>query len=160
METTPQCTVGIAYRNLLLSSSEAGFLMGCSCGSGRRPIDAALFKRRGLTPKHAYSLLDVRELPGNHRVLRLRNPWGQFVWRGGAWAEDWDGWTPELKAALPVEDRDRRAVGGTFWMSFADFVEHFDSVDICKVRIGWKELRLPGILPARWTTTTSRCVSP
>jgi Calpain family cysteine protease len=32
---------------------------------------------------------------------------------------------------------------GTFWMSFEDFIKHFDSLDVCRVT-KWSELRLRG----------------
>ena len=32
---------------------------------------------------------------------------------------------------------------GTFWMSFQDFVSHFDSLDVCRVR-NWDEIRVRG----------------
>lgn len=36
---------------------------------------------------------------------------------------------------------------GTFWISFNDVLKYFDCIDICKVRFGWNEIRLNGILP-------------
>lgn len=32
---------------------------------------------------------------------------------------------------------------GTFWMCFKDFVENFDSLDVCRVR-NWDEVRIRG----------------
>lgn len=32
---------------------------------------------------------------------------------------------------------------GTFWMSFKDFIEHFDCLDVCRVR-NWDEVRVRG----------------
>ncbi|KAB0799224.1 hypothetical protein PPYR_07104 [Photinus pyralis] len=125
----------------LLSSRQALFLMGASCGGGNMKIDEDEYQRRGLRPRHAYSLLDVRNV-GEHRLLQLRNPWGHYVWTGD-WSDDSDKWTPTLRSEL-IPDA---AKDGTFWISFGDVLKYFDCIDICKARCGWNEIRLSGILP-------------
>ncbi|RCN26930.1 calpain family cysteine protease, partial [Ancylostoma caninum] len=123
----------------ILSAREAGFIMGCSCGAGKRAVNEEVFRRNGLLAKHAYSVLDVRQ-EGEHRVLRLRNPWGSFVWKG-KWSNNWSGWPQDLKRKLLSGEPST----GTFWISYDDFLSHFDSVDIAKIRWyqGWAELRIP-----------------
>ncbi|VDK50017.1 unnamed protein product [Cylicostephanus goldi] len=113
----------------ILSAREAGFIMGCSCGAGKRPVNDELFRRRGLLSKHAYSILDVVQ-EGEHRLLKLRNPWGTFVWKG-KWSQNWPGWPKDLKRKLCSGEPST----GTFWIGYDDFVAHFDS--------GWAELRIP-----------------
>uniref|UniRef100_A0A915PW01 Calpain catalytic domain-containing protein n=1 Tax=Setaria digitata TaxID=48799 RepID=A0A915PW01_9BILA len=157
----------------LLSIREAGFIMGCSCGSGRRYVDEAEFRRMGLQIRHAYSLLDVKEynnqrhvfftllkfkIPGRtnalldatecySRVVRLRNPWGSFTWNG-PWCDTWSGWDESSRQILLPDGPE----AGAFWMPFLDFMQRFDSVEIAKVRSqqGWKELRVDCSIPQFW----------
>ena len=76
---------------------------------------------------HAYGINDVFEFDDAYnkgqkvRLLRLRNPWGNFEWQGD-WGDKSDCWTPELKIQLDLkEDAD----DGTFWMSFDDMKKYF-----------------------------------
>ncbi|XP_030753307.1 calpain-D-like isoform X2 [Sitophilus oryzae] len=125
----------------LLSSRQAMFLMGISCGGGNMKVDENEYNSKGLRPRHAYSLLDVRDIDG-YRLLKLRNPWGHFVWKGD-WSDNSSLWSRYLKEELlPDGPQD-----GTFWISFNDVLKYFDCIDICKVRNGWNEIRLNGILP-------------
>lgn len=50
----------------LLSGSESGFLMGCSCGNTSIMEDE--FRAVGLVPRHAYSMLDVKLVNGHRSV--------------------------------------------------------------------------------------------
>ena len=45
------------------------------------------------------------------RMLSVRNPWGQFEWKG-AWSDDDKRWTARMKKALAYEKTDN----GQFWM--------------------------------------------
>ncbi|GBP05145.1 Calpain-D [Eumeta japonica] len=143
----------------LLSSRQACFLMGASCGGGNMKVDEEEYQRLGLRPRHAYSVLDVVELEGPIRLLRLRNPWGHYTWRG-AFAHGCPRWTEAARRAVAVHtgladaDRDH----GVFWISFDDVLKYFDCIDICKVRVGWHEVRLAGILPPVSSTRHLTCL--
>ncbi|KAH3841104.1 hypothetical protein DPMN_114561 [Dreissena polymorpha] len=128
----------------LLSCRESMFLMGASCGAGNMKIDAESYHNLGLHARHAYSILDVKEIAG-HKLLRLRNPWGHHSWKGD-WSdgsEMWKNIPAEVKQGLMVQGGGM----GVFWIALDDLIKYFDSVDICKVRPDWHEIRVKGSFP-------------
>jgi hypothetical protein len=91
-----------------------------------------------LVPGHAYSVIIVKEAL-NHKLMNIRNPWGNFEWDGD-WSDKSSLWTREMKELInPVLDEN----DGTFWMSFGDFVKHFRSLNVCRVK-NWEEVRIKG----------------
>ena len=65
--------------------------------------------------------------------MRLRNPWGTFIWLG-EWSWAWPGWTRERRAAAGAAEHWQKP--GTFWLPFHRFAQYFDSVDIAQIRAG------------------------
>ena len=49
-------------------------------------------------------MLEIREEDG-HRLLRLRNPWGNVEWKGD-WSDNSSKWTARMKSRLSWVSRD------------------------------------------------------
>jgi hypothetical protein len=98
------------------------YLMGCSMMD--KGAEETEDNFNGLIQKHAYGILKVVEYKGN-KLLKLRNPWGNFEWRGD-WCDSDKNWTLEMKKELEHINED----DGTFWMSFKDFYYNFTHLDV------------------------------
>ncbi|KAL5117351.1 hypothetical protein ACEQ8H_004796 [Pleosporales sp. CAS-2024a] len=93
------------------------FLFGCGQMGG------VYGERRGIQEKHAYSIMEAREIDGQ-RLLKLRNPWGRTEWTG-RWSDGSEEWTPEWMQKLNHKFGD----DGVFWISYKDLLrtyQHFD----------------------------------
>ena len=74
--------------NFLVAMDRAKNLITCSTAGedkwtegGGTPVGGP-----GLVSGHAYSLIQARQTSDGHRLVQLRNPWGDFEWNG-----DWGG---------------------------------------------------------------------
>ncbi|CAK0865590.1 unnamed protein product, partial [Prorocentrum cordatum] len=141
----------------LVSCKEAGYLMGMGCTEeGCEKTMHHIVEEMGLQAPHAYGILDVREASVGGRIARLlkiRNPWGERAprtWQGD-WGKDSDKWTPELKRELGVVNSSGVPMDdpmSIFWMSFEDAKEYFAEIEICRVHVGWSEVRQRAWLPS------------
>jgi len=76
---------------------ESRALLGCSATGETEGMIRINNEETGLLSGHAYSLINYFELKKDgddgdeegpeHRILRLRNPWGMCEWNG-EWADD------------------------------------------------------------------------
>ncbi|CAG9329641.1 unnamed protein product [Blepharisma stoltei] len=126
---------------------EEGTLMGCSIDSEGVETDVIFDGEPcGLLAKHAYAIIDVLFIPNpkahntkkRHRLLRLRNPWGQREWLG-----KWSDKSPELRDNLDVVKKEIDKLGpdeifdpensndGTFLMCYRDWRRIFDNLFSC-----------------------------
>uniref|UniRef100_A0A182K7Q0 Calpain catalytic domain-containing protein n=1 Tax=Anopheles christyi TaxID=43041 RepID=A0A182K7Q0_9DIPT len=103
--------------------------------------ERGILRTVNLVPKHEYSVTKVTRIDaaqhmldfgdGNTADVRLicvRNPWGSGEW-SGAWGDNSIEWimvNDETMAELNIVKED-----GEFWMSFQDFVQHFDDISVC-----------------------------
>ncbi|KZO89647.1 cysteine proteinase [Calocera viscosa TUFC12733] len=80
----------------------------------------------GLIAKHAYSILQAKEVHGR-RFLVIRNPWGERGEWQGPWSDGDDLWTPEW-----MRDLDHKfGNDGRFIMEYTDFLKVWQTVDRC-----------------------------
>ena len=123
---------------IMLKAYERQSLMGCSVNQkGGMQREATL--SNGLIMGHAYSItavkmVDLEKLGGQIPLIRIRNPWGnQAEWKG-AWSDSSREWT-----LLSESERQEHGItfdaDGEFWMSFQDFVNNFESMEICHISL-------------------------
>ena len=86
-----------------LSKVNEEFLFGCSTGHLRNWLDPGRGDPdvKGIVQKHAYSIIDAREVKGE-RLVKLRNPWGEVEWTG-AWSDGSKEWNAEWLQLLNHE---------------------------------------------------------
>ena len=66
------------------------------------------------------------------KMLKIRNPWGELEWKGGAPDRDrkyWNSISTSEKRRLGYEDKN----DGLFFMFWEEFPQYFQLVDICKI---------------------------
>lgn len=82
----------------LVLSEKKNFLMAASAGATEASAEA--LEELGLVAAHSYGLLKAAEVEDafgdKHRLVMLRNPWGDFEWVGD-WSDSSDLWTEEIK---------------------------------------------------------------
>jgi len=84
---------------------------------------------------------------GKHKLVRLRNPWGNFEWKGAFSDKDKANWTPEMMKLCKITTAElENDEDGLFFMTFDDFLAHFTRVSVCMTRHGkdepWFEKRI------------------
>jgi hypothetical protein len=133
--------------NRLMEGEHMNYIMTAGSDNLSGGSDAYI-KKIGICGSHAYSLLAVYQLDNQygrlkrtqqgekytHRLVKLRNPWGQGEWKG-KWNDHDPNWTPYLKQELgftgKVED-------GIFFMEWEDFIKYYSDVQICYFHDGYK----------------------
>lgn len=110
-------------------------IMGCSILPNSFEFEAIC--SNGLVKGHAYTItkLVYFELKGKScKLVRIRNPWGSEIEWKGAWSDnssEWNECSESIKKKLGVvKDND-----GEFWMSFKDFLNIWDVLEICHLSL-------------------------
>mmetsp|Transcript_5149 Transcript_5149/g.8268 ORF Transcript_5149/g.8268 Transcript_5149/m.8268 type:complete len:326 (-) Transcript_5149:37-1014(-) len=109
-------------------------------GSTQGRSDSASDSKNGICQGHAYSILRAVK-SGAHRLLKLRNPWGDFEWKG-AWSDTSPMWTQHADVARACGQTPDSKDDGFFWMQMSDFSKNFDMIDICHRHTGLSDLKL------------------
>ncbi|BFF97517.1 calpain-B [Drosophila madeirensis] len=123
--------------SIMMKAAERGSMMGCSLEPDPHVLEAET--REGLIRGHAYSitkvcLMDIStpNRQGKLPMIRMRNPWGNDA----EWSGPWSDSSPEWRF-IPDHTKDEIGLNfdrdGEFWMSFQDFLNHFDRVEICNL---------------------------
>jgi calpain-15 len=88
----------------------------------------------GLIQSHAYTLIGVNE-DQNIRLVKLRNPWGNFEWKGD-FSDSSPLWNqyPKLKNYVALDKKD----DGIFYMTFNDFLIYYPYTYICMYEESFK----------------------
>uniref|UniRef100_A0A182Q5Q5 Calpain catalytic domain-containing protein n=1 Tax=Anopheles farauti TaxID=69004 RepID=A0A182Q5Q5_9DIPT len=120
--------------DILRGGSEMGSLFACNLKSD--PTGENVATKDGLLRGHSYSITKVHTIPGllgdsdTVRLLRIRNPWGNGV--------EWNGrWSDKSREWKSLDSAERKRIGltlendGEFWMELADFMKHFDRLEVC-----------------------------
>ena len=93
-----------------------------------------LWDNNGLISNHAYTLINLYELPEeNLKLVKLRNPWGEreFI---GDWSDKSSKWTEQIKKKVCFEEEKD---DGIFYMSFDDFIKFYNIVEVLKIKEGY-----------------------
>uniref|UniRef100_A0A0K8TLH3 Putative cytosolic ca2+-dependent cysteine protease calpain n=1 Tax=Tabanus bromius TaxID=304241 RepID=A0A0K8TLH3_TABBR len=123
--------------SILLKAYDRNSMMSASLEPDPHVVEAET--PMGLIRGHAYSVTKVKlvdiatpNTTGKIPLLRLRNPWGNEAEWKGAWS---DG-SPEWRY-IPEQAKEEIGltfdVDGEFWMSYQDFLQHFDRIEICNL---------------------------
>ncbi|XP_039279357.1 calpain-A isoform X2 [Nilaparvata lugens] len=122
---------------IMEKAHERSSLMGCSIEADPNVLEAQT--PEGLVKGHAYSITRIKLVDiatpnktGKIPLLRLRNPWGNEAEWNGAWSDK----SPEWRF---IPESEKQEIGltfsedGEFWMSYRDFAERFDRLEICNL---------------------------
>ena len=92
-------------------------------------------RENGLIDDHCYSIISLKEAPIGHtrtlRMICLRNPHARGEWNG-EWSDDSPLWdlNPLAQEACDFTPDNN---DGLFWLSFDDFLENFNAVEVAPV---------------------------
>merc|ERR1712224_967221 len=75
-----------------------------------------------------FTNIPVESLAHKVRLIQVRNPWGSDEMFGGSWSDnDTETWSAHKDVAYALGFLPRG--DGTWWMTFEDFVDAFDSIE-------------------------------
>ena len=86
--------------------------------------------KRGIVSGHSYSVLSCHQFKHQGekvKLLKLRNPHGNYEWKGD-WSDECPKWTTKLRKDLGSVNCN---TDGLFFIPFADFVQNFRCTSIC-----------------------------
>lgn len=111
---------------------ESGCILACGTkGQDKTRQEGRESVKGSIVGGHAYSILGIYEpmlTTSKVRLLKLRNPWGSFEWKG-EWSDSSSNWTTYPGVALEI-GKPKEANDGIFYIAWEDFLNYYDLVDI------------------------------
>jgi len=114
--------------NFIKKGLENKFFLTCGTEVGDEEDD-----NEGLLRGHAYTILEaheVRSRRGEERIIKMRNPWKNFEWKGD-WSDNSDLWTEEIKKQLQYVPNPN---DGIFYMTIYDYNKYFPVTWLCRYK--------------------------
>jgi hypothetical protein len=111
---------------LLKKSSLQGYTTLCSLDSETYSANEGQY-----ISNFSYNVIGVHKVnttKGNVKLVKLRNPWGNFEWDGD-WSDKSRLWTSSIKEEVDYESSEK----GVFYMTLEDYHNTFMTTIICKV---------------------------
>ncbi|CDW83096.1 cysteine protease family c02 [Stylonychia lemnae] len=149
------------FWKFLMRSAKQKCMMGCSVvGDVERQI-VIDGQKTGIMTGHAYGIIDVFEIQSSiktHRLLRIRNPWGEMEWKG-----KWSDHSEEIEvhkdliqkytSELAIDEQFTPGEeDGTFLINFRSWRDLFNNMYICvDFPDDWTGIRFKGC----WDETCS-----
>ena len=78
---------------------------------------AGNYEKASYKGNRIFTVLSLYEI-GKERIVKLRNPWEDFHWKGGLYSDDSDKWTPELKQEVGYYKGEKSC----FYMDFKEYI--------------------------------------
>ena len=110
----------------LVEADKNRYIICCSVDS-KEQKELKNCESLGLVPEHAYTMIGCVVLDDGTRLCKIRNPWGNFEWKGD-WSDSSDLWTNELKKKCKFTEAD----DGTFFMCWEDAQVYFSRYSVNK----------------------------
>jgi calpain-15 len=98
------------------------------------------YEESDLVSNFSYTVLGtykVNTTKGNVKLIKIRNPWGNFEWSGD-WSDSSKLWTRNIKEEVDFEENDKNI----FYMSLEDYFENFNATVICKIEDEFENSRI------------------
>ena len=92
-------------------------------------------RSEGMVPSHAYTIIsafDVSDLVSGLKLFKLRNPWGNFEWKG-QYSDNSPKWTESLKERVKFVNAD----DGIFFMTPEEVHANFSYMSVCYYHEDW-----------------------
>lgn len=120
----------------ILVADRQNTILSCStqCVEEDDEEKANFYEENGIVSGHAFTLVSANEGTfGDEKVrlLKIRNPWGSFEWKGDYSDFDKTNWTDEKKRYFGYSSSDND--DGVFYMKWEDHLKFFEDFSIVKI---------------------------